>query len=205
METVDLRKEFKELWNPPVHEIVLVTVPAMLYLMIEGTGDPETSPAFREAVQALYTASYTMKFSAKIAGIADWKVPPLEGLWRTSSGEDFTEAATGEMSWKALIMQPKIVTTEMLEQARAEAVRKKKDVPALALVRLESWEEGLCIQTMHVGPYAAEHATISMMHKWIAAHGYRVRGIHHELYLSDPNRTRPENLKTILRQPVETA
>ncbi len=208
METIDLRKQMKELWSPPVGKVTLVTIPAMLYLVVEGVGNPNTSKAFQEAIQALYTAAYTMKFGAKAAGVADWKITPLEALWWSTSGRDLSDAdfsvtTPGEMAWEALLMQPSIVTAEMLERARTEAARKKKDIPALAKVRLETWAEGLCVQTMYVGPYAGERATIEMMHTWMAANGYRSRGRHHELYLSDPNRTAPEKLKTILRIPVE--
>ena len=210
METIDLRKQMKDLWNPPVGKVVLVTVPAMPYLTIEGVGNPNTSKAFQEAIQALYSAAYTMKFSAKAAGVADWKVTPLEALWSTTSGKDVSDAdfaadAGKDIAWKALLMQPAVVTAEMLEQAKAEVVRKKKDVPALGRLRLETWAEGLCVQTMYVGPYEGERSTIDMMHTWIAANGYRVQGRHHELYLSDPNRTAPEKMKTILRLPVQKA
>jgi hypothetical protein len=116
---------------------------------------------------------------------------------------DFAATTPGEMAWKAMVMQPAVVTADMLKQAKAEVVRKKKDVPALAQVCLETWAEGLCAQTMYVGPYEGERPTIDMMHTWIAANGYRVRGRHHELYLGDPNRTAPEKLKTILQLPVE--
>jgi hypothetical protein len=208
METIDLRKQMKDLWSPPAGKMVLVTVPAMPYLVIEGVGNPSTSKAFQEAIQALYSAAYTMKFSAKAAGVAEWKVTPLEALWWNTSGRDLLDAdfaatTPGEMAWKALVMQPAVVTADMLEQAKAEVVRKKKDVPALAQVCLETWAEGLCAQTMYVGPYEGERSTIDMMHTWITANGYRVRGRHHELYLGDPNRTAPEKLKTILRLPVE--
>lgn len=207
METIDLRKQMKDLWGPPVGKVVLVTVPAMPYLMIEGEGDPNTSKAFQEAIQALYTAAYTMKFGAKAAGIAEWKVTPLEALWWDPSGRDIFDTGyvtmPGNWVWKALLMQPLVVTSDMLEQAKEEATRKKKDLPALAKVRLETWAEGLSIQTMYVGPYDGERPTIDMMHTWMAANGYRARGRHHELYLSDPNRTAPEKMKTILRLPVE--
>jgi hypothetical protein len=208
METIDLRKQMKDLWSPPVGKVVLVTVPSMAYLVVEGVGNPSTSRAFQEAIQALYSAAYIMKFGAKAAGIAEWKVTPLEALWWNTSGRDLADAdfaatTPGEMAWKALVMQPAVVTVNMLEQAKAEIVRKKKDVSALAQIRLETWAEGLCAQTMYVGPYEGERATIDVMHTWIAANGYRVRGRHHELYLGDPNRTAPEKLKTILRLPVE--
>jgi hypothetical protein len=208
METIDLCKQMKDLWSPPVGKVALITVPDMPYLVIEGVGNPSTSGAFQEAIQALYSAAYTMKFRAKFAGVAEWKVTPLEALWWNTSGRDLSDAdfaatTPGEMAWKALLMQPTVVTGDMLEQAKAEAVRKKKDVPALAQVRLETWAEGLCAQTMYVGPYEGERATIDMIRTWMAANGYRVRGRHHELYLSDPNRTAPEKLRTILRLPVE--
>ena len=208
METIDLRKQMKDQWNPPVGRVVLVTVPAMPYLVIEGVGNPNTSKTFQEVIQALYSAAYTMKFGAKAAGVADWKVVPMEALWWTTSGKDVSDAdfegkGGADIAWKALLMQPTVVTEDMLEQAKAEIVRKKKDVPALAKVRLETWAEGLSIQTMYVGPYDGERPTIDMMHAWIAANGYRARGRHHELYLSDPNRTAPEKMKTILRLPVE--
>jgi hypothetical protein len=208
MDAIDLRKQMKDLWNPPVGKVVLVTVPAMPYLVVEGVGNPSTSKAFQEAIQALYSAAYTMKFGAKAAGVADWKVTPLEALWSTTSGKDvsdadFTAGAGKDIAWKALLMQPAVVTADMLEQAKAEVLRKKKSVAALGRVCLETWAEGLCAQTMYVGSYDGERPTIDMMHAWIAENGYRVRGRHHELYMGDPNRTAPEKLKTILRLPVE--
>jgi hypothetical protein len=208
METIDLRKQMKDLWNPPVGKVVLVTVPAMPYLVAEGVGNPNTAKAFQESIQALYSAAYTMKFGAKAAGVADWKVMPLEALWWTTSGKDVSDAdfegkGGGDIAWKALLMQPAVVTAEMLEQAKAEVVRKKKGVPALGQLCLERWAEGLCAQTMYVGSYDGERPTIDMMHSWIAENGYRVRGRHHELYMGDPNRMAPEKLKTILRLPVE--
>ena len=210
METIDLRKQMKDLWNPPVGKVVLVTVPAMPYLMIEGVGNPNTSKTFQEAIQALYSAAYTMKFGAKAAGVADWKVTPLEALWSTTSGKDVSDADFAanvgkDIAWKALLMQPSVVTSEMLEQAKAEVARTKKDVPALGRLRLEKWAEGLCVQTMYVGPYEGERPTIDMMYAWMTTNGYRPRGRHHELYISDPNRTAPEKMKTILRLPVEKA
>lgn len=207
METIDLRKQMKDLWNPPVGKVVLVTVTALPYLMIEGVGNPNTSKAFQEAIQALYSVAYTMKFGAKSTGVADWKVTPLEALWWDPAGRNLFDAGYStvpkEMAWRALLMQPAVVTVEMLEQAKVEVVRKKKNVPALGRLRLETWAEGLCMQTMHIGPYAAERSTVALMHTWMTENGYRVRGRHHELYLSDPNRTAPERMKTILRLPVE--
>ena len=207
METIDLRKQMKDLWGPPTGKVVLVTVPSFQYLTLEGVGNPNTSTSFQEAIQALYSAAFTLKFAAKAAGVANWKVMPLEGLWWSPSGENLMDEPKGtvplEMAWKALLMQPSVVTQDMLEQAKAEIARKKKDVPALPKVRLETWEEGLCVQTMHIGPYAAERATAAMMYDWMRANGYEPRGRHHEIYLSDPGRTAPGKLKTILRMPIQ--
>jgi hypothetical protein len=208
METIDLRRQMKDLWNPPAGKVVLVTVPAMPYLTVEGVGNPNTAKAFQEAIQVLYSVAYTMKFGARAAGVADWKVTPLEALWWTTSGRDVADAdfegrGGEDIAWKALLMQPAVVTAEMLDQAKAEVVRKKKDMPALGRLCLETWAEGLCVQTMYVGPYEGERPTIEMMHTWMTANGYQARGRHHELYISDPNRTAPEKMKTILRLPVE--
>lgn len=207
METIDLRKQMKDLWGPPTGTVVLVTVPPLQYLVLEGVGNPNTSTSFQEAIQALYSTAFTLKFAAKAAGVADWKVMPLEGLWWSPSGKNLMDEPKGtaplEMAWKALLMQPSVVTQDMLEQAKVEIVRKKKDVPALPKVRLETWEEGLCVQTMHIGPYAGERATAAMMYDWMRMNGYEPRGRHHEIYLSDPGRTAPSRLKTILRMPVQ--
>ena len=207
METIDLRKQMKDLWGPPAGTVVLVTVPALKYLTVDGEGNPNTSTAFKEAIQALYSMAFTLKFGARQAGVADWKVTPLEGLWWSPTGKNLMdepqEAAAMEMAWKALLMQPDVVTEDMVQQAKATIVQKKKNGPALDKVRLETWEEGLCVQTMHIGPYAGERSTAAMMFDWMRTHGFTPRGRHHELYLSDPNRTAPERMKTILRMPVE--
>ena len=121
METIDLRKQMKDLWGPPTGKVVLVTVPSFQYLTLEGVGNPNTSTSFQEAIQALYSAAFTLKFAAKAAGVADWKVMPLEGLWWSPSGENLMDEPKGtaplEMAWKALLMQPSVVTQDMLEQA----------------------------------------------------------------------------------------
>jgi hypothetical protein len=107
------------------------------------------------------------------------------------------------MAWRALLMHPEVVTADMLEQAKAEVVGKRKSVPAIPQVRPETWTEGLCAQTMHVGPYAGERPTVELMRAWMTGNGYQTRGRHHEVYLSDSNRTTPERMKTILRLLVE--
>ncbi len=171
------------------------------YLAVDGEGDPN-GPAFQDAVGALYSVAYTIKMRKKRDG-TDYAVAPLEGLWPASAGlaPELAQPKAG-WRWTALIRTPDFIEAEDLERAVAELERKKKGGPALGRVRLERLEEGDCVQMLHVGPYAAEAATVAAMHAFAAAHGRTLRGRHHEIYLSDPRRTAPERMKTILRQPV---
>lgn len=131
----------------------------------------------------------------------DYAVMPLESLWWMDEAGGFSLENKDEWKWTAMLMQPIFVTREHFVKA-VEAVRKKNDPPGLEKVRLESFEEGLAAQIMHIGPYAAEAPTIEKIHKFIADNGYRLRGKHHEIYLSDPRRTPPEKIKTVIRQPI---
>jgi hypothetical protein len=164
---------------------------------------PGTSPSFQEAVEALYGISYTLKFMSKLrkSDPIDYTVMALEGLWWIDEGE-FDIARPGHWKWTLMILQPEHIGGEMF-QAALRQLAKKKDNPTLSRLRLEGFHEGLCMQTMHVGPYADEPATIARMHTYADEHGYRLRGRHHEIYMGDPRRSKPEKLKTILRQPVE--
>ncbi len=170
--------------------------------MIDGRGDPNTSPRFRQAVEALYGLSYTMKFASKKAGGPDWTVMGLEGLWWTDTQGNFRiDLRKDRWNWTMLIVQPQVVTAKMLAKT-AKELAAKKDNPAIAQVRLERLTEGLSAQVLHVGPYDAEAPTIALLHEFIAAQGRRPRGKHHEIYLGDPRRAAPQKLKTLLRQPV---
>ncbi len=179
----------------------LVHIGPARYLAVDGAGDPN-GPGFEEAVGALYGVAYTIKMRKKRDG-TDYAVAPLEGLWWAA---DLTKVVPGrpdpEWRWTALIRTPDFVEAEDLERAVAELERKKKGGPALQRVRLERLEEGDCVQMLHVGPYATEPATVAAMHAFAAAQGRELRGRHHEIYLSDPRRTAPERMKTILRQPL---
>jgi hypothetical protein len=130
-------------------------------------------------------------------------VMPLEALWWTDEGTDFLTAEKKAWSWTAMIAQPDHVTEELVEKARTEIVRKKKTVPGLDKARLEMFEEGLSAEIMHVGPYAGERPTIEKLHKYITDSGHKLRGKHHEIYMSDPRRSKPEKWKTVVRQPME--
>jgi len=194
----DLKKEQKELYSPP-REPVLVDVPPMSFLMIDGQGDPN-GVEFMAAIEALYPVAFTLKFSLKAEGL-DFTVMPLEALWWADDPSAFLGGRTSEWKWTAMIRQPDEVTAEQVVAA-AEQATKKKDLPALANVRLDRLDEGRCAQVMHVGPYDAERPTIEKVFAFIAAQGLQPRGKHHEIYLSDPKRTAPEKLKTVIRQPV---
>jgi len=203
---LDLRKQWKHLYVPSARKVELVDVPEFKFLMIDGrieAGEaPGTSPGFGEAMAALYGAAYTLKFMSKLRkeDPIDYPVMALEGLWWA---EDGAFAITVKDNWvyTLMIMVPDHITPEMFEDARAQ-VAKKRPNPALSRLRLEAFREGLCVQTMHLGPYDTEPATMEKLHRWAAENGYRMRGKHHEIYLGDPRRAAPEKLKTVLRHPV---
>ena len=181
-------------------------VPPLTYLMVDGQGDPNTSKEFGEAVEALYSLSYTLKFSLKKSPCAiDYGVMPLEGLWWADDPRDFGwaghQANKSKWKWTAMIVQPEFIAQAQVDAAMEE-VRKKKNPAALDRVRFETLAEGPSAQVLYVGPFADEGPTIQRMHEFIHASGKELRGKHHEIYLSDPRRTAPEKLKTILRQPM---
>jgi hypothetical protein len=199
---IDLRKEFKQLYNPPAKEVVLVDVPNMAFLMINGSGDPNTSQEYHSALTSLYNVSYTLKFLIKKEMSIDYPVMPLEGLWWTNDMYEFSMENKDIWQWTSMIMQPACVTAELVRRV-CEELKQKKDLPALSELRFEHFHEGLSVQVMHVGPYAAEKPTIEKLHMYIKEHGYEFNGKHHEIYLGDPRRAAPEKLKTVLRQPVK--
>lgn len=179
-----------------------VTLPAKPYLQVEGHGDPNTSPAYTQAIEALYTTAYTLKFMLKKGGkTLDFAVMPLEALWWADNMSAFTQGKKNDWNWRALILMPDFVTEEAV-QAAITAAAQKKDLPALPKLRLIHWEEGRAAQVMHTGPYATEGPTIERLHAFIQQEGYKLSGLHHEIYLSDPRRTVPEKMKTIIRQPA---
>jgi hypothetical protein len=204
MEKVDIKKKLKHLYDPSAKEISFVNVPQMNFVMIDGSGDPNKAKEYQEAIEALYSISYTIKFTIKKEQEIDYGVMPLESLWWADDMSLFT---TNKDIWKwtAMIMQPEYVTRAVFDIALRE-VEKKKRLPALSKARFQSFHEGRSAQIMYFGPYSAEGSTIAMIHKFIKEHGYAFDGLlqkHHEIYLSDPRRTAPDKLKTIIRQPVQ--
>ena len=212
MEKLDLKKDLKYLYAPPAKKVELVDVPAMNFIMTDGAIEPNlapgTSPLFQESMQALYGAAYTLKFATKLRkqNPVDYPVMALEGLWWVEDGS-FDIAKPGNWKYTVMIMQPEIVTPEMFAEALTQLRKKKGDQPAFARLRLECFCEGLCVQTLHVGPYAAEPATVEKMKAFMQENGCRdlvgQGGKHHEIYMGDPRRADPAKLKTVLRHPVE--
>lgn len=201
MDKVDFKKTMKHLYQPPRKNPVMVEVPPMNYLMIDGKGDPNTSQEYKDAIEALYPLSYTLKFRIKKNGLMDYTVPPFESLWWADDADAFTNGRKDQWQWTAMIMQPSIVTSDMVDEAIATVAAKKKPA-GLSKVRFGLIEEGLCAQIMHIGPFADEGPTIQSLHAFITSEGYQLRGKHHEIYLSDFRRTAPEKLKTVIRQPM---
>ena len=200
MSKFDYKKELKHLYLPPKDKFTIADVPPMNFLMVDGHGNPNTSQLFQEACEALYGMAYTIKFALKPQGI-EFTVPPLEGLWWAEDMEAFSLGRKDDWFWTVMIMQPEWVTPEVVEQCRAD-LQRKKNPAALAGLRFESYPEGLSVQTLYFGAYADEGPTIAAMHQFAKDKGYTLRGKHHEIYLGNPQRTAPEKLKTVIRQPI---
>jgi hypothetical protein len=202
MEKLDLKKQWKHLYGPPTGEITTVTVPPLTYLMVDGHGDPNTSKSFEQAVEALYSLSYTLKFSLKKNPDAiDYGVMPLEGLWWADDPRVFMQADKSTWKWTAMILQPEFISRDHVDTA-LEDVRRKKNPAALDRVRFDTLDEGESVQTLYLGPFSEEGPVIQRIHAAIHAAGKELYGKHHEIYLSDPRRTAPAKLRTILRQPM---
>jgi hypothetical protein len=202
MTKIDYKRELSELYRAG-REPGIVDVPELAFLMIDGHGDPNTAAEYREAIEALYTIAYGAKFAVKRGPQAvDFGVMPLEGLWWTQDMSTFSTAKKSDWDWTTMIMQPEQVSRAVFEQARETAAAKKPELAAIGRVRLERFAEGPAAQVMHVGPYSTEGPTIERLHAFIAEQGCECSGKHHEIYLSDPRRSAPEKLKTIIRQPI---
>jgi hypothetical protein len=205
-EKIDLKKELKHLYAPSSRSIEIVDVPEAHFATVTGQLRPHETPEysliFQNSLQAMYAISFTLKFMSKMRkkNPIDYTVMALEGIWWTQADEfEFDKSKTWQ--FRLLMLQPKHITHEMFTQA-LQKLREKKDNPALAGVRFESFKEGLCIQTMHVGPYDREPQTIQRMKCFADENELKYCGRHHEIYLGDPRRCAPEKLRTILRHPV---
>jgi len=203
----DLRKELMHLYAPSAKAVEIVNVPAFQFAMVDGAlrpGEaPGTSATFHEAIQALYGISFTLKFMSKLRkeNPIDYGVMALEGLWHAGTGA-FEFDRSKPWRFTLMILQPDHITASMYKEA-LQKLKDKKDNPALEKLRFEKFREGLCVQTMHIGPYDQEPATMERMKAFADENGLRFAGRHHEIYLGDPRRAKPERLKTILRYPVK--
>ena len=202
---IDLKKELG-LYAPRRGRFEVVTVPPLRYLMIDGPGDPNTSEQYRDALQTIFPLAYALKFLSKRELDRDYTVMPLEALWWAEDMASFTTARDkSQWDWTALNLIPDWITDDHVEQART-AVRSRGGAPALDALRVETLDEGLCVQTLHVGSYDDEAPVLAELHDvFIPESGFTMTGRHHEIYLSDARRTAPEKLRTILRQPVTRA
>lgn len=196
----DFKKEI-EAYGARKGRLDLIEVPPLQYLMVDGHGDPNTSAEFTAAVEALYQIAYGLKFTSKRDLGRDYTVMPLEGLWWADDQASFTSSRDkSAWHWTLMIMQPEWIDHEMFTDAVERASVKNPDVGG---VRLETLDEGLCAQTLHVGSYDDEAPVLARMHdEFIPAHGLQLTGTHHEIYFSDPRRGDPEKRRTLLRQPV---
>jgi hypothetical protein len=204
IEKLELREQYKSLNSPSARAVQLVEVPELSYLAIDGRIEagvpPGESEVFAESMTAMYGLAYGVKFLSKLRAEdpIDYPVMALEGLWSSESGV-FEWGKREPWLYTLLVMQPDHIDQTMLDHARAKA---KSPLPAMDRVRLQRWKEGTSIQVMHVGPYSEEPRSLAMMEAYVREHDLEIHGRHHEIYLSDPRRAKPESLKTILRHPV---
>lgn len=205
MKKLDWKNELKPLYQPSTKEVVQVDVAAMNYLMIDGKGDPNTAQEYADAIEALFSVAYTLKFMVKKGALAtDYGVMLLEGLWWAEDMSKFSTEDKSNWLWTAMIAQPLFITRSMVDAAIDE-VKKKKNPAAISKLRFETITEGLAAQIMHIGPPGEEGPNIEKVHHFIETGGYRRRGKHHEIYLSDIRKTVPAKWKTVIRQPMQHA
>ena len=204
----DFKKEYKEFYLPK-DTPAIVTVPPVRYLAVRGQGDPNAEDgAYQRAIGLLYGVAYTIKMSQKgdhrIEGYFDYVVPPLEGFWWQEGVKGIDYARKADFRWISVIRLPDFVTEDDYAWAIGEATRKKK--LDFSPVEYLVYDEGLCVQCMHLGPYDDEPATVARMHDYMERQGYVLditdKRLHHEIYLSDARKTAPEKLKTVIRHPI---
>ncbi|NMC05153.1 MAG: hypothetical protein GYA24_08080 [Candidatus Lokiarchaeota archaeon] len=198
---LDVRKEQPGLYGGKAGSLAMIDVPDMKYLMVDGKGDPNSAQEYKDAIETLYAVAYGVKMPFKKKHPAkDYVVPPLEGLWYMDDMSKFSMDNKPDWKWTMMIRVPDHVPDDEVIKGIDE-VKRKKNPASIGKVHLERLAEGTCIQALHVGPYDAEPPLIKKMHDWIKEKGYKERGKHHEIYISDARKVAPEKLKTILRQP----
>jgi hypothetical protein len=201
MDSYDIKKALPALYAPKPGGFHVVEVPELPFLMVDGHGNPNTSPAYAEAVQALFTLSYAVRSIAKRELGRVHTVGPLEGLWSAEDPRVFVAGDKSAWDWTMAISQPEWITDELVRTGMKEA--EKKGLPALERLRFTRYREGRSVQILHVGSYDSEAPVLARLHgSYLPEHGLTFNGKHHEVYLSDLRRTEPAKLRTILRQPV---
>ncbi len=203
MTSIDLKKTYRDHYRAKATPSI-VDVPERPFLMIDGHGDPNTSPEYADAIQALYPIAYGLRAGIKTATGDAYTVMPLEGLWWVPDMADFNVEDKSTWSWTAMICLPDAVN-EIMGQDVIEAVTEKKSLPSGTKVRIEAFTEGSAAQILHLGSYSNEDANIETLHRFIHNNGHSLSGKHHEIYLSDPRKTDAAKLRTIIRQPFTAA
>lgn len=210
MEKFDYKKEYKDLYQPKTKPSI-IEIPEMIFIAIDGKGDPNTSDEYKDALEILYGLSFTIKMSkmsgTQPEGYFEYVVPPLEGLWYVDDakfdGTNITDKS--RFCWISMIRQPEFVTEKVFENAKNALAKKKRELD-LSKARLIKMTEGLCVQIMHKGTYDSEPESIAKIREFAEKSGYTEdisdTRFHHEIYLSDPRRCAPENLKTVIRHPI---
>ncbi|MEP3632947.1 MAG: GyrI-like domain-containing protein [Shimia thalassica] len=206
MEKLDFKKVDKAFYTGKAGVWDMLDVPAWSFIMMDGQGNPN-GPSYARALAALYPVAYAIKFASKAVG-NDFVVPPLEALWWAENPDAFTQNRRDEWQWTVMLRVPETVTRDAFERGQGEAAakleKKKQDVTAISELRLATLFEGRCLQTLHIGPYTDEAPVLANLHDRVMPDlGVTFHGPHHEIYLSDPRRADPQNLKTLLRQPVQ--
>jgi hypothetical protein len=202
MSKYDIKKAHKALYTAPTKAFAVVEVPELHYIAVDGHGDPNTSTAYRDAVEALYGVAYTLKFASKALD-KDFVVGPMEGLWRADDPAAFLARRKDEWDWTMMISRPDWITEDMVRSA-VDRVAEKRRTDALDGLRMHTLDEGTSVQILHIGSYDDETPTLERLHQhYLPYNGLTFNGDHHEIYLSDARRTAPARLKTILRQPVK--
>lgn len=205
---IDFKKEYKDLYQPG-RKPMIIDVPPMTFIMVDGKGDPNVSAEYKTAMELLYGLSFAIKMSKMSGktpeGYYEYVVPPLEGLWTKDGGDvEFGAENKAMFCWTSMIRQPEFVTEEVFETAKTSFAKKHPEVDLTRAV-LKDYSEGVCCQMMHIGRYDDEPATISVMQRFMEEEGWEMdtpARRHHEIYLSDPRRCAPERLKTVIRLPI---
>lgn len=201
MSKIDFKKTLAALYTAPTDRFIPIEVPTLTFVKVDGAGDPNTAPAYGQAIEWLYAVSYALKFAAKGLG-KDYVVPPLEGLWWADDPADFVARRKDRWRWTMMIMAPDFIDRPLFEVAVGKARKKLGDAPSS--LSFEPLAEGRALQILHIGSYDDEAPTLARLHDEVMpAQNLAFAGHHHEIYLSDARRTAAARLRTILRQPVK--